>query len=41
MEIVNPATGKPYATLSAGDEHDVQAAVTAAKNAAEGWARTL
>jgi aminomuconate-semialdehyde/2-hydroxymuconate-6-semialdehyde dehydrogenase len=40
MEIINPATGKVYATLSAGDEHEVQAAVIAAKNAADGWART-
>jgi aminomuconate-semialdehyde/2-hydroxymuconate-6-semialdehyde dehydrogenase len=40
MDIINPATGNVYATLSAGDEHDIQLAVTAAKNAAEGWART-
>lgn len=40
MEIINPATGKVYATLSAGDEHDVDLAVLAAKNAADGWGRT-
>jgi aminomuconate-semialdehyde/2-hydroxymuconate-6-semialdehyde dehydrogenase len=40
MEVINPATGKVYALLSAGDEHDVQAAVAAAKNASDAWART-
>ncbi|HZV43823.1 MAG TPA: aldehyde dehydrogenase [Saprospiraceae bacterium] len=40
MEIINPATGNVYATLAAGDEHDVQSAVAAAKNASASWART-
>ncbi|HJW29349.1 MAG TPA: aldehyde dehydrogenase family protein, partial [Saprospiraceae bacterium] len=40
MEVLNPATGKPYAILAAGDEHDVQSAVRAAKNASEEWGRT-
>lgn len=40
MDVLNPATGKPYALLSSGDAQDVQAAVTAAKNAFEDWSRT-
>jgi aminomuconate-semialdehyde/2-hydroxymuconate-6-semialdehyde dehydrogenase len=40
MDILYPATGEVYATLAAGDSHDVQAAVTAAKIAAPGWAAT-
>lgn len=40
MDIINPATGKAYATLASGDEADVQLAYTAAKNASEDWART-
>jgi aminomuconate-semialdehyde/2-hydroxymuconate-6-semialdehyde dehydrogenase len=40
MNILYPATGEVYATLAAGDAHDVQAAVTAAKIAAPGWAAT-
>ena len=40
MDVINPATGKKYATLSAGDEKDVHMAVNAAKIAAPGWAST-
>lgn len=40
MDIINPATGKVYAMLSAGDEADVNLAQHAAENAAESWART-
>ncbi len=40
MDVINPSTGKKYATLSAGNEMDVQLAVTAAKEAAPGWALT-
>ncbi len=40
MDIINPATGQSYAQLCAGDSHDVQLAVTAAKNAFEDWSRT-
>ncbi len=40
MDIINPATGKKYATLASGDEADVQLAFQAAKDAAEGWAMT-
>jgi aminomuconate-semialdehyde/2-hydroxymuconate-6-semialdehyde dehydrogenase len=40
MDIINPATGKPYALLTAGDAADVELAYNAAKLAAEGWART-
>lgn len=40
MEIINPATGKQYATLASGDAADVQLAFNAAKNAAESWALT-
>jgi len=34
MDIINPATGKKYATLASGDEADVKLAYTAATNAA-------
>lgn len=40
MDILNPATGKKYATLASGDEADVNLAYNAAHQAAEGWALT-
>lgn len=40
MDVINPASGKQYATLAAGDEQDVQLAVNAARHAAPGWALT-
>lgn len=40
MDIINPATGKKYATLASGDKADVQLAYIAANNAAEAWACT-
>ena len=40
IDVLNPATGKKYAELSAGDEYDVAAAVAAARNAAPEWGRT-
>jgi len=40
MDIINPATGKKYATLASGDEADVKLAYNAAQNAAEAWALT-
>ena len=40
MDVINPATGKKYATLAAGDHHDVQLAVNAARHAAPEWALT-
>ena len=40
MEIINPATGKQYAILAAGDEADVNLAFIAARNACAGWANT-
>ncbi len=40
MDIINPATGKKYATLASGDEADVKLAFQAAKDAAEGWTKT-
>lgn len=40
IDVINPATGKVYATLSSGSEADVNKAVLAARNAAPGWART-
>ena len=40
MDIIQPATGQPYAQLAAGDEADVQHAVNAAKNASGSWAAT-
>ena len=40
MDVINPATGKKYATLSAGDKDDVQLAVNAALHARDNWALT-
>ena len=40
LDIINPATGKKYATLASGDEADVNLAYNAAHQAAEGWALT-
>jgi len=40
IDIINPATGKKYATLASGDEADVRLAYNAAANAAEAWAMT-
>ncbi len=40
MDVINPATGKKYADLAAGDAQDVQLAVNAAQAAAPGWALT-
>ncbi len=40
MDIINPATGKKYATIASGDEADVRLAYNAANNAAEAWALT-
>jgi aminomuconate-semialdehyde/2-hydroxymuconate-6-semialdehyde dehydrogenase len=40
MDLINPATGKKYATLASGDQADVNLAYNAANNAAEGWAAT-
>ncbi|MEO7925579.1 MAG: aldehyde dehydrogenase [Saprospiraceae bacterium] len=40
MDVINPSTGKKYATVAEGDEQDVNLAVRAALNAAPGWALT-
>ncbi len=40
IDIINPATGKKYATLASGDEADVRLAYNAAANAAKAWAMT-
>jgi|SRR5687768_7751282 len=40
MPVINPANGKQYATLAAGDEQDVELAVNAARHAAPLWALT-
>jgi aminomuconate-semialdehyde/2-hydroxymuconate-6-semialdehyde dehydrogenase len=40
MDVINPSTGKKYATLAAGNQDDVALAVHAAKEAAHGWANT-
>ncbi|HZV70414.1 MAG TPA: aldehyde dehydrogenase [Saprospiraceae bacterium] len=37
MDVLNPSTGKKYATVSAGDEQDVKLAVAAAKAASPAW----
>jgi acyl-CoA reductase-like NAD-dependent aldehyde dehydrogenase len=38
LEVVNPATGKPFATVERADAEQLEAAVAAAKAAAPGWA---
>ena len=40
MDIINPATGKKYAELAAGDAADVKLAYEAAHAAKDGWAMT-
>ena len=40
IDVIDPASGHTYAELSAGDEHDVQLAVNAAKHAFPSWAMT-
>lgn len=40
MEVINPATGKSYATLALGDAQDIDLAVNAARKAAPVWANT-
>lgn len=40
MDVINPSTGKKYASMSAGDKTDVENAVNAARAAAPGWALT-
>lgn len=37
IEVVNPATGEVFATAPAGTEADIDRAVTAARQAFEGW----
>lgn len=37
MEVVNPATGKPFATVSRADTGQLEEAIAAAKAAAPGW----
>jgi len=38
LEVVNPASGKPFATVSRADAEQLEEAVAAAKAAAPGWA---
>lgn len=40
MEVINPATEQPIATIPMGDASDVDAAVAAARAAFEGWSNT-
>lgn len=40
MDIINPATGRKYAELSAGDEQDVALAVNGARKAAASWGKS-
>jgi acyl-CoA reductase-like NAD-dependent aldehyde dehydrogenase len=40
LELVNPATGRPIATLPLADARDVDTAVTAARKAQRGWRET-
>ena len=40
MEVIDPSTGQVYATLAAGDAHDVDLAVNGARQAAKDWAKT-
>jgi aminomuconate-semialdehyde/2-hydroxymuconate-6-semialdehyde dehydrogenase len=40
LENIEPATGKPYSLVADSDAADVEAAVSAAENAFEGWSRT-
>lgn len=40
IDVINPATGKKYADLAAGDVDDVNLAVNAARKAAEAWGKT-
>ncbi|MFX5751898.1 aldehyde dehydrogenase family protein, partial [Acinetobacter baumannii] len=37
LEVVNPATGKVFTTVSRATEQDAKAAVAAAKAAQPGW----
>ena len=38
LEVINPATGKPFATVERADAEQLEEAVAAAKAAAPGWA---
>ena len=38
LEVVNPATGKPFITVARADMAQLEQAVAAAKAAAPGWA---
>src|SRR5688500_18637280 len=40
LDVFNPATGKKYATVAAGDAQDVQLAVNGARHAAREWGLT-
>jgi aminomuconate-semialdehyde/2-hydroxymuconate-6-semialdehyde dehydrogenase len=40
LDVFEPATGRPYAKVAAGDAQDVEAAVEAARKAFPGWAAT-
>src|SRR5215469_406843 len=40
LDTINPATGKPLAQVAAANSRDVDAAVTAARAAAETWSKT-
>ena len=40
IEVIDPSTEKSCAVISLGDANDVNAAVTAAKNAFESWSFT-
>jgi aminomuconate-semialdehyde/2-hydroxymuconate-6-semialdehyde dehydrogenase len=40
MDVINPATGKKYASVAAGDAQDVQLAVNGAREAAREWGLT-
>lgn len=40
LPVINPATGKIYAEVAAGEYSDVEIAVQAARDAAAGWGRT-
>ena len=40
IEVIDPSTEKSCAVISLGDANDVNAAVTAAKNAFDSWSFT-
>ncbi len=40
IEVINPATGKPCASVPKGNQEDVNAAVKSARHAFYSWANT-